>query len=87
MTYGCHFYAKVSDMEKATMCAYHHSDNALPHCKYVFPYCDNCPCTNNTDQETDNEYSDTTPSIRFHIYHIIAGCNNHGRIIFKDKKI
>ena len=50
MTHGCRFYAKVSDMEKATMCAYPHSDNALPHCKCVLPYCANCPCTNLTCQ-------------------------------------
>ena len=87
MTHGCRFYAKVSDMEKATMCAYLHSDNALAHCKCVLPYCANCPCTNLTDQETDNEYSDTAPSIRFHIYHIIARCTTHGIIILKDKKI
>ena len=29
----------------------------------------------------------TTPSIRFHIYHIIARCTAHGRIPFKDKRI
>ena len=87
MTHGCHFYAKVYYMEKAKMCAYPHSDNALPHCKCVFPYCATCPCTNITDQELDNEYSDTTPSIRFHIYNIIARCTNRGRIIFKDRKI
>ena len=28
-----------------------------------------------------------TPSIRFHIYHIIGRCNSHGRIPLKDSKI
>ena len=40
-----------------------------------------------SSKETDNPYSDTTPSIRFHIYHIIARCTDHGRIPLKDKKI
>ena len=39
MTHGRHIYAKVSDMEQATMCAYPKSDHALPHWKCVFQYC------------------------------------------------
>ena len=35
MPYGPHIYAKASDMEKATMCAYFQSDNEMPHWKYV----------------------------------------------------
>ena len=30
---------------------------------------------------------ETTPSIRFHIYHIIRRCTTHGIIPLKDKKI
>ena len=36
--------------------------------------------------ETYNKNSDTTPSTRFHIYHIIARCTTNGRIPLKDKK-
>ena len=32
-------------------------------------------------------HEDTTPSIRFHIYHIIEHCTAHGIIPLKDKKI
>ena len=32
------------------------------------------------------QYEETTPSIRFHVYHIIARCTAHGRILLKDKK-
>ena len=39
------------------------------------------------DQDADNQYSDTTPSIQFHIHHIIASSTAHGRILFKDNKI
>ena len=74
-------------MEKATMCTYPQSDHALPHFKCVLPCCVECPCINIPDQETDNQYSETTPSIRFHINHIIGRCTSHGRILLKDKKI
>ena len=69
------------------MCTYPHSDHALPHWKYVLPCCSNCPCINIPDQETTKKHEETTPSIRFHIYHIIAHCTAHGRIPLKDKKI
>ena len=83
MTHRHHIYAKAYDMEKSKMCEYSQSDNALPHWKCVLKCCDNCPCINFPDQETDNQYLDTTPSIRFHIYHIIARCTAHGRIPLK----
>ena len=39
------------------------------------------------DQETNRKHEETTPSTRFHIYHIIVRCTDHGRIPLKDKKI
>ena len=48
--------------------------------------CTDFPCINIPDQETDNQCSETTPSIRFHIYHIIGRCTSHGRIKLEDKK-
>ena len=57
MPNGRHIYAKVSDIEKAKMCAYNQSDHALPHWKFVLRFCSDCPCINLTDQETDNQYS------------------------------
>ena len=87
MTHGRHIYAKASDMEKATMCTYPQYDNAFPHWKFVLRCCDKCPCINIPDQETDNQYSETTPSIMFHIYHIIRRCTDNGKTPLKDKKI
>ena len=84
--HGSHIYAKASDMEKATMFTYPHSDHALPHWKCVLRCCSKCPCINLPERETENQYSETTPSIRFHIYHIITRCTGHGRIQFTDKK-
>ena len=74
-------------MAQYTVCTYPQYDHALPDWKYVLRRCANCPCINIPDQETDNQNSDTTPSIRFHIYHIIGRCTAHGRTPLKDKKI
>ena len=48
--HGLHIYSKASDMANATMCAYPHLDNALPHWKCLLRCCDDCPCINLTDQ-------------------------------------
>ena len=85
--HGRHIYAKASDMENAKTFAYPHSDHVLPHWKCVLRYCSGCPHININDQEKNKKYEKTTPSIRFHIYHIIGRCTAHGRIPLKDKKI
>ena len=87
MAHGRHIYAKASDMEQATMCAYPQSDHALPQCKLVLRCCADYTCINIPDQETYNKNSDTTPSIMFHVYHIVTRCTDHGIIPLKDKKI
>ena len=86
MPHGSHIYAKASDMANATVCTYPQSENALPHCKCVLRCCAECPCINLPDQETDKKHKETTPSIMFHIYHIIGLCTAHGIIPLKDKK-
>ena len=85
--HGRHIYAKAYDMTNATMCTYPNSDNALPHWKYVFWCCSECPCINIPDQETTKKHDEITSSIRFHIYHIIGRCISHGIIQLKDNKI
>ena len=87
MPHGIHIYAKASDMENATMCTYPQSEHSLPHWKCVLRCCTDCPCINIPDQETTKTHDKTTPSIRFHIYHIIGRCTSYVRISFKDKKI
>ena len=86
MLHGRHICSKSSDMINATMFTYSQYDHALTHWKYVLRCCAECPCINIPNQETDNQNSDTTPSIRFHIYHIIGRCTSHGRMPLKDKK-
>ena len=80
-------YAKAYDMAKATICTYPQSAHALPHWKCLLWCCSKYPCINIPDQETDNKYSETTPSIRFHIYHIVGSCTAHGRIPLKVKNM
>ena len=87
MPHGRHIDAKDSDMAKATMFVYPQSDHALPHWKFVMQCCAKCPSINTPDQETDDQYSNTSPSICFHIYHIIARCPTHGRLPLTDKKM
>ena len=56
MPHGRHIYAKASDMSNATMCAYPHSDDALPHWKCLLRCCSDCPCINLPDQETNKKH-------------------------------
>ena len=69
------------------MCAYSQSDHALPHCKCLLICCAKCTSINIPDQEIDDKHPNPSPSIRFHIHHIIARCTKHGRIPLTDKKI
>ena len=87
MPHGRHIYANSSAMTKTKMCSYPHSDHALPHWKRVLKCCAKCPCVNITDQEKDDQYSDTSTSIRFHIYHIIPRFTTHGRLPLNHRKI
>ena len=84
MSNGSHIYTKSYDMEKAKMCTYIKSDCAIPNWKFLLRCCAKFPCINITDQETNNQYSDTTLSIRFHIYQIIVLCTADGRLPLKD---
>ena len=87
MPHGRHIYAKASDMENARMCVYPKSENSFPHWKCVLRCCSDCPCINIPDQEISNKHDETTPTIRFHIYHIIGSCAIHGRLSLKNKSI
>ena len=87
MPHERHIYVKASDMAKAKMCTYTQSYHALPHWKCVLRCFADFPCINFPDQETDKKHEETTPLIRFHIYHVIAHCNCHGRNPLKSKKI
>ena len=72
-------------MEKLTMCEYSQSDHALPHWKCELRCCAKFISINLPGQETDDQYTDTSLSINFHIYHLSAHCTKHGRIPLTDK--
>ena len=87
MPHGIHIYAKASDMANATICTCPQSEHALPHWKCVLQCFADCVCINIPDQEKIKKQDATTPSIRFHIYHIIGCCSTHGMIPLKEKNI
>ena len=74
-------------MAKATMCANSQSDRALPQWKCVFQCCDQCPVINITDQETDDNHPNPSPSIILHVYHMISNCTKYGRLLLTNKKL
>ena len=85
MPHGRHIYDKSYNMENSTMCAYPQSDHSLTHWKRFMRCCAKCPSFNLPDQEKDGQYSEIVPSIRFHIYHIVARCSTHRRLPLNDR--
>ena len=86
MPHRRYIYARASGIVKSTMCAYPQSDHALPHCKCILQCYAKCPSINLPFQEIYDQYSNTSLSIRFHVYHIIARCTEHERLPLNDKK-
>ena len=72
-------------MEKETICEYPQLYHELPHRKCVLLCCSKCPSVYFPDQETDDQYSETRPSIKFYIYHIIAHCTTHVRLLLNER--
>ena len=65
MPHGRHIYAKTSDMAKATMCTYPHSDHALPHWECVLRYCAECPYINLLEQLKNKKMKKQHPQLGF----------------------
>ena len=74
-----HIYTTTSYMAMATLCSYPPYQHALPQWKCVLLCCYNCPRIHLPEQESDRHHSKAAPSIRFHVYHLIALCKVHGR--------
>ena len=85
MPHWRHICAKASGTEKATICEYPQSYHALPHWKCLMQCFYKFPSINLPEQEMDDQYTNTSPSIRFHIYHIITRCSTHGRLPLTDQ--
>ena len=86
MPHGRPIYPKAYYIANATVCAYSHSYHVLPHWKCVLVCCAQRPNINLPDQETDDKHPHTSPSISFHIYHLIERCTKHVRLLLTDKK-
>ena len=85
--HGCHIHAKAADMANATICTYPQSDDEISHWKCVLGAVPTVLISILITKKQLKKHEETTPSIRFHIYHIIRRCTDHGRITLKDKKI
>ena len=79
MSHGRNTHATESDMAMATMCAYTPSHHEFLHWKFVLHSCPSCPSIDLTGQDSDSFHSTTSPTIRFHVYHLIAHCTVHER--------
>ena len=67
-----YIYATTADMDMDTMCAYTPYQHESLHWKCVLICCDNFPCIDPPDQESDSNHSRASSSTRFHICHLIA---------------
>ena len=86
MPHGHHIYATAADMAMATLCAYPKPQHSLSYCKCVLRCCYNFPRIDLPDQESDRHNSNTPPSMRFNIYHLVAQCTVNGRRQIHKKK-
>ena len=85
--HGYNICAKSYDMSKAKTCEYSQLDHALPHWKCVFQYCAQFQSIIIPDLETNHKHLNPSASFRFQIYHIIAHCKKHGRILLTESKL
>ena len=87
MPHGCHIYETESYMAMETMRAYPPSQHAFPHWKYVFRCCDHFSCIDLTGQESDRHNYNTSHTIWFHVYDLIAHFKVHGRLQLDENKM
>ena len=85
MPHGCHIYATSADTAIATLCVYPPHQHAFSHWKCMLRCCSNCPHIDLPDQESDRHHSNTSHSISFNIYHLIAWRKLHGRHPLDEK--
>ena len=81
-----HIYAKADDMVKSKICAYSQSDHAQLQWKCVMQCCSKRPSINLPHKEKYDQYPNTSHSVRFNIYHIIARCTKHGKFSVKRQE-
>ena len=84
---GRQIYAAAANTSMDTMCAYPPYQHELTHCKCVLRFCSNCQRIDLLYQESDRHHSNTSPSICFIIYNLIAHFSVHVRLPLDERKI
>ena len=79
MPHGCHIYATPADTSMAKMYAYPPYQHDLIHWKCVFRFCSDFPRIYLSEKESDMHHSNASPSICFHIYHLITRFTVNGK--------
>ena len=87
MPHGHHSYQTAYDMAMATIFKYPQYRHELPHWKYVLRCCANYPSIYLPSQESYMHHSNTSHTIHFRVYHLIAHCKVHGRWPLDEKKM
>ena len=84
--HGCNRYQTTSDISMATMCTYPPSQLTLSYWKLLLHCCANFPHIAIRIPRPDKHHSDTCLTIWFHVYHLIAHCLIHGRVLLDENK-
>ena len=86
MPHGKHMFKTSYDMAMATMCIYPSSKYSFPHWKCFLGCCSRCLCIYLPIPESDKHNTNVSPTIRFHVYHLIAHCNVHGKFHLNENQ-
>ena len=87
MQHANHIYEKAYGMGVETMCAYKPPQHGLSQWKCQLRCCAHFPHIDLPCHESDRHNSNTSLTIRFNVYHIIARCIVHWRGPLDENKI
>ena len=79
MSHGKHIFQTASDIAMAKICAYTSSNYVLPHWKCFFSCYSQCLCMDLPSPESDQQNSNISSTIPFHVYQHIENCIVYGR--------
>ena len=85
MTHGGNIYKTSYEMDMSTMCAYPTSQHALLHWKCVLRCCESFSRIDLPCRQSVRHHSNTSPTIRFHVYHLIAHYTVHVRSLLDEE--
>ena len=84
--HGKYMFKTAYYMDMVKFGGYPSSNYALSHCKFLLHCCVKCPCIDLPSPESDQQNSNASPTICFHVYKHIEGCTVHVRRPFNEKK-